>query len=105
MQKSLQNLAAHKLDLSTLWASLERPPQVAFRRRVLMNATDALKAMLGPEAATMARPDLPTGTIYFNKLPVLEINADAYLDATALWATCPALAGHTWRRVSTIRKD
>lgn len=105
IQKQFQGLTAQRPDLATLWASPERPPQIAFRRRVPMNATDALTAMLGPAAATVVRPDLPAGTICFNKLPVLEINADAYPDITAFWATCPALAGHTWRRVSTVRKD
>lgn len=66
-----------------------------------MNATDSLKAMVGTDAAKEVRPDLPARTICFNKLPVLEITSENYLDITALWATCPALASHTWRRVTT----
>lgn len=79
------------------WLHCGPPPPLRGPRRspsddeyVLMNATDSLKAMVGPEAAAMVRPDLRAGTICFNKLPVLEINADAYLDITALWAICPS---------------
>lgn len=78
---------------------------MAYRRRVLFNAMDSLQAMVGVEAAKDIRPDLPAGTILYNKLPVLEINSENYLDITSIWPTCPPLADKSWRRVGVIRKD
>lgn len=104
IQKSLQGLATTRPDLTTCGPPLKGPLRSPC---FLMSATDSFKAMVGPDVATMVRPrpDLPAGAICFNQLPVLEINANNDLDITALWATCPALAPHSWRRVSTVRKE
>lgn len=84
LQKQLQTLALHREDFKLLWASLERPPQVAFRRRVLTNAADTLRAMVGPDAAKGVRADLPAGTVLLDRLPVAEISHDGFLDVKTL---------------------
>lgn len=83
----MQTLALHHEDfkfLKLLRASLERSPQVAFRRRALTNAADTLRAMVGPDVAKGVREELLAGTVLLDRLPVLEITPDGFLDVTTL---------------------
>lgn len=91
LQKQLQVMATTKQEVALLWASLERPPEVAYRRRILGQAADSVRAMLPQGAAAAVRADMPAGATTYNRLAGLEVTPEGWLEQTGLWHTCDAL--------------
>lgn len=105
LAKTTQRLQTSSPEYKGVWISPERPPDQASRRRVLLNAADSIRSLLPADSDATGRPDHPSGTIMYNRLPVLDIAADGFLTTTSLWSTIPALADKTWTKVNTSRRD
>lgn len=81
------------------------PPEVACRRRILRQCPDTVRAMLPADAAATVRADMPAGTITYNRLALLEITPDGWLEQMGLWHTCDARRDKSCARVNIKRKD
>lgn len=73
--------------------------------RPVLNANQAVRAMLPADTDAVVRPDHLAGAVTLNRLPILEIGADGYLGATSIWPTIPQLAAKKRRKVNARRGD
>lgn len=107
LQRNNSNLwrPQHPGPRLSLWASLERPPEVAYRRRILGQAADSVRAMLPMDAAAAVRTDMSAGTITYSRLAALEMTPAGWLEQTGRWHTCEALRDKSRARVNTKRND
>lgn len=101
-----QTMVVTRPEPTTLWASLVRPPELAYRRRILGQSADTVRAVLPADPTTTIRAGMPAGAILYDRPPVLEITQDGWLEATGFWHACDGLRRKKLgARVNTRRKD